>query len=103
MARLNWTDQAILDLVNIADFIAKDSVRYAKITVTRIRVAANQLKKYPLIGRAVPEKAKGNIRELIHGNYRILYCFVSSDQIDILPVHHSANRLDLEELGKHGR
>jgi plasmid stabilization system protein ParE len=39
MARLNWTDQAILDLVNIADSIAKDSVRYAKITVTRIRVA----------------------------------------------------------------
>jgi plasmid stabilization system protein ParE len=57
MARLNWTDQAILDLVNIADFIAKDSVRYAKITVTRIRVASNQLKKYPLIGRAVPETA----------------------------------------------
>ena len=39
MARLNWTDQAILDLVNIVDFIAKDSVRYAKITVTIIRVA----------------------------------------------------------------
>ena len=39
MARLNWTDQAILDLVNIDDFIAKDSVRYAKITVTIIRVA----------------------------------------------------------------
>lgn len=57
MARLNWTDQAILDLVNIVDFIAKDSVRYAKITVTRIRVASNQLKKHPLIGRAVPETA----------------------------------------------
>ncbi len=39
MARLNWNDQAILNLVNIADFIAKDSVRYAKITVTIIRVA----------------------------------------------------------------
>jgi plasmid stabilization system protein ParE len=62
MARLNWTDQAILDLVNIADFIAKDSVRYAKITVTRIRVASNQLKKYPLIGRAVPETAKESIQ-----------------------------------------
>ena len=42
MARLNWTDQAILDLVNIVDFITKDSGRYAKITVTRIRVASNQ-------------------------------------------------------------
>lgn len=60
MARLNWTDQAILDLVNIVDFIAKDSVRYAKITVTRIRVASNQLKNYPSIGRAVPETAMEN-------------------------------------------
>ena len=60
MARLNWTDQAILDLVNMVDFIAKDSLRYAKITVTRIRVASNQLKNYPSIGRAVPETAKEN-------------------------------------------
>jgi hypothetical protein len=30
--------------------------------VTRIRVASNQLKKYPLIGRAVLETAKENIQ-----------------------------------------
>lgn len=43
MARLNWTDQAVSDLVNIADFIAKDSKRYAKITVSRIRIATRQI------------------------------------------------------------
>ena len=101
MARLNWTDQAILDLVNIADFIAKDSVKYAKITVIRIRVAARQLKIYPFSGRVVPESTTQNIRELILGNYRIIYCIVSSIQIDILTVHHSAKRLDVEEIKKH--
>jgi toxin ParE1/3/4 len=101
MARLNWTDQAILDLVNIADFIAKDSARYAKITVARIRFATRQLKTYPSSGRIVPETETENIRELIFGNYRIIYCVVSPDQIDILTVHHSAKRLDLEELTKH--
>ena len=101
MARLNWTDQSINDLVNIADFIARDSVRYAKITVGRIRVAARQLKIYPLSGRKVPESDIESIREIILGNYRIIYSIISKDKIDILTVHHSAKRLDIEELTKH--
>lgn len=100
MARLNWTDQSISDLVNIADFIAKDSARYAKITVGRIRIAARQLKTYPLSGRKVPETDIENIRELILGNYRIIYSIISKDQIDIITVHHSAKRLEIEELTK---
>lgn len=101
MACLNWTDQAIDDLVNIADFIAKDSVRYAKITVTKIRIATRQLKTYQLSGRKVPEIDNENIRELIFGNYRIIYSIVSIDRIDILTVHHSAMRLEIDELIKH--
>jgi plasmid stabilization system protein ParE len=90
-------------LINIADFIAKDSVRYAKITVTRIRIAAKQLKKFPLSGRIVPETEADNIRELILGNYRIIYSIVSSSRVDILTVHHSAKRLDTDELKRHAR
>jgi toxin ParE1/3/4 len=98
MARLNWTDQAVLDLVNIADFIAKDSVRYAVVTVNKIRIVAKQLKNHPSLGRKVPEMAIENIRELILGNYRIIYRVVSPEQIDVLTVHHSARRLDIDEL-----
>jgi toxin ParE1/3/4 len=100
MARVNWTDQSLSDLVNIADFIAKDSVRYAKITVSRIRTATQQLKTHPLSGRKVPEADNENIRELIHGNYRIIYLVVSEKQVDILTVHHSAKRLEIEENTK---
>ena len=103
MARLNWTDQAVSDLVSIADFIARDSQRYAKITVNRIRISARQLNKLPLSGRMVPETEIEEIRELIIGNYRLIYCLVSSDQIDIITVHHSAKRLDTDELRKHAR
>ena len=101
MARLSWTDQAVVDLTNIADFIAKDSVKYAKITVTRIRTVAKQLKEFPLSGRKVPEMNTDHIRELIMGNYRIIYFIVSSERIDIITVHHSSKRLDTEELKKH--
>ena len=103
MARLNWTDQSISDLINIADFISSDSKRYAKITVGRIRASAKQLKIHPYCGRLVPETDINTLRELIIGNYRLIYCLISSDQIDILTVHHSAKRLDTDELRKHTR
>ncbi len=90
MARLNWTNQAIYDLVNIADFIARDSQRYAKATISRIRISARQLTKLPYSGRMVPETEIEMIRELIIGNYRLIYSIVSSDKIDIITVHHSS-------------
>ena len=73
MAHLNWTDLTLDDLVNIVDYIAKDSVRFAKIKVKRIRIAERQLEKYQLSVRKVPESNIENIRELILGNYRIIY------------------------------
>jgi addiction module RelE/StbE family toxin len=100
MARINWTDQSIANLTNIADFIAKDSVRYARITVSRIRNAVKLLKTYPLSGRMVPEADIEEVREIILGNYRIIYHVFSSEHIDILTVHHSARRLEVENLVK---
>jgi addiction module RelE/StbE family toxin len=98
MAHLNWTDQALADLVSIAGFIAKDSVRYARITITKIRIVARQLQSHPLSGRKVPEANNETIRELVFGNYRIIYSLVSSERIDILPVHHSAKPIAIDEL-----
>lgn len=98
MAQVNWTDQAINDLINIADFIAKDSVKYAKITIDRIRTSAKQLKTLPYSGRKIPEVNIDSVRELIFGNYRIIYFVASSNKVDILTVHHSAKRLDVELL-----
>jgi mRNA-degrading endonuclease RelE of RelBE toxin-antitoxin system len=39
-----------------------------------------------------------NIRELILGNYRIIYRIISEERIDILTVHHSAKLLRIELL-----
>lgn len=103
MARLNWTDQAVNDLISIANFIAKDSKRYAKVTILKIRNSAKQLNSFPLSGRVVPEINIIEIREIIVGNYRLIYFIVDSNRIDILAVHHSAKRLDSEELKKYVR
>ena len=90
MARLNWTNQAAADLKAIAEYIARDSAKYAKIQIKRIRFKARQLSKQPLSGKPVPEANRSDVRELIEGKYRIIYRVKSEDRIDILTVPHSA-------------
>jgi len=45
------------------------------------------------VGKIVEEMEDPQIRELIEGNYRIIYREVSENQIDILMVHHGARDL----------
>jgi len=51
------------------------------------------LEQNPLAGRVVPEFNNRTIRELIRGNYRIVYKLISEIDIDIITVHHSARLL----------
>jgi len=46
----------------------------------------------PRAGKIVVEFENENIRELIEGNYRIIY-FVSEDKIEIVRIHHGARLL----------
>ncbi|MBX9657643.1 MAG: type II toxin-antitoxin system RelE/ParE family toxin [Nitrospiraceae bacterium] len=50
---------------------------------------------FPQSGRIVPEVNDPAVREVIHGNYRIVYRLIH-DQIHILTVHHTARLLRLE-------
>jgi addiction module RelE/StbE family toxin len=93
MVRINWTLQAKCDLKSIADYISNDSIRYAKLQVVKIRTKTTILKSQAKIGKIVPVIDNQNIRELIEGNYRIIYKIVSKQQIDILTIHHSARDL----------
>jgi addiction module RelE/StbE family toxin len=95
MVTINWTDQAIADLTNIAEFIRKDSEKYARHTILKIRERVKQLKKYPNSGRRVPESDQSDIRELIFGHYRIIYKVFVTNRIDIIAVHHAARDLKL--------
>jgi addiction module RelE/StbE family toxin len=90
MVKINWTNFALQDLNEIADFISKDSVRYAQMTVKYLFESPTLLKTHPKAGRIVPEFKEENLRELIGGSYRIVYRIVDKNRIDILTVHHSA-------------
>lgn len=93
MVKLIWTDQAIEDLGDIGDYISENSQRYAKLTIQKIYERTNILKSFPQAGRIVPEKNEENVRELIEGNFRIIYEIISENLIYILTVYHSARDL----------
>ena len=94
MVKLIWTDQAIDDLGVIGDFIAENSELYARLTLQNLYKRTEILKTFPLTGRIVPEKNVESVRELIEGNYRILYEIISEDTIYIIAVYHSARELN---------
>ena len=98
MVKLVWTELSRNDLEDIFDYIAEDSKRYASITVNKIYQRAQAVIDNPLIGRIVPEFNVNTIRELISGNYRIIYRIVSNKQVDILRVYHSARLLKKNKL-----
>lgn len=98
MVQIRWTRLALLDLKGIYDYIAKDSRKYAKLEVIKIKTRTKILKTRPLIGKEVIEKDDIRVRELIEGNYRIIYKIIDNDQIDILTIHHSARDLERREI-----
>ena len=98
MVRINWTKLAVDDLLNIYEYISKDSKRYAQMQVLKIKSATKILVQFPLSGKIVPEIDQKEIREIIEGKYRIIYKLVSTTQIDILTVHHSARDLTMRKL-----
>ena len=92
MVKVVWTDLAIEDLKSIHAYISKDSRFYADRFVTKLIDRADQLENYPQSGRIVPEFGKEDIRELIEGNYRIIFR-IKVDHVGIVRVHHSSRLL----------
>jgi len=98
MVKIVWTEISIIDLKEIFDYIADDSTRYATITTQKIYQRAQEIVSNPYLGRIVPEFGNKFIRELIEGNYRIIYRIKSEIQVDIIRVFHSARSLKIKSL-----
>lgn len=98
MVQINWTKTALSDLKAVFDFIAKDSKKYATLHVLKIKAKTKLLKNRPRLGKTVPEKGDETIRELIEGNYRIIYKIIHKKRIDILTIHHAARDLERREI-----
>lgn len=83
--KLYWTETARQDLLSIKRYIANDNPTAAKRWVERLRERARNAFHAPLAGRKVPELSRDDIRELIEGNYRIVYQVIA-DRLMVLTV-----------------
>ena len=81
--KLIWTPGAVRDLEQIHAYIAADAPRYADVVAARIVEAFERLVDFPQSGRVVPELGRGDVRELIHGAYRLVYQ-LRGDRAEIL-------------------
>jgi plasmid stabilization system protein ParE len=68
-----WTDTAVQHLSAIYTYIAQNSPGYAQRLIDRLTKRSEQIAKFPLSARTVPEFETKQIREVIEGSYRIIY------------------------------
>jgi len=92
MVKIVWSEIAIDDLKQIHEYIAHDSKFYADRFIEKIITRVDQLENFQKSGRIVPEFNNELIRELIEGNYRVVYK-INTDHVGIVRVHHSARIL----------
>jgi plasmid stabilization system protein ParE len=89
MARVIYSDEALVDFERIIEFLLETSPETAMLTLMNIRSAVGILEAHPLIGRRI----EGHIRELVISQratgYLALYRFDAAfDVIRILRIRH---------------
>ena len=97
--KIVWSPLAIDRVSAIADYIAQDKPSAAEKWVDTVFSTVEQLKTSPELGRIVPEIENDPIRELLYGNYRIVYR-MEKKQISILTVRHGKQILPINEIQK---
>ena len=89
--KIVWTEPAVTDLEAIRTYIARDVETYANAVILDIFEATDRLEHFPESGRVVPELDDPNTREIIVGNYRVIYD-ISGAVVRILTVLHGARQ-----------
>jgi len=95
--KIIWSPLAIDRASEIADYIAQDKPPAAEKWINTVFSKVEQLKSSPDIGRIVPEIRNNQFRELIYGNYRIIYR-IEKKQISILTIRHGKQILPIKEI-----
>jgi len=92
MAQVIWTEPALDDLTEIAEYIALDKPSAAKLLVHKVFSKVRRLENFPKSGRKPPELSKTRYREIIIPPCRIFYR-IEEEQVFILYVMRSERKL----------
>ncbi len=95
--KIVWSLLAMDRVAEIAGYIAQDKPSEAVAWVNNVFSKIGQLASAPELGRMVPEIQNKQFRELLYGNYRIVYRMEKS-RISILTVRHGKQVLPINEI-----
>jgi plasmid stabilization system protein ParE len=95
--KIIWSPLAIERASEIAEYIAQDKPSAAENWINIVFSKVEKLISAPEIGRIVPEIRNDQFRELIYGNYRIIYR-IEKKQISILTIRHGMQILPIDEI-----
>ncbi len=94
MAQIIWTDPALSDLNEIADYIALDNLSAAKRLVQKVFSGIDRLEKLPESGRNPPELSNSLYREVVVDPCRVFYRNDKADsKVYILHIMRSERQL----------
>jgi len=91
-----WSQEALDDIDNIAEYISRDSAYHAQQVVERIFELSDTLPDQPESGRIVPEFNTPKIRERFLYSYRLIY-ELNNNTIYIIAVIHGKRLLESVE------
>ncbi|MCX5805812.1 MAG: type II toxin-antitoxin system RelE/ParE family toxin [Proteobacteria bacterium] len=95
--RIIWSPLAIDRVSEIATYIAQENPAAAEKWVDTVFRKVEDLQDFPESGRVVPETENKAIRELIYGNYRLIYR-LEEKRISVLTVRHGKQILPVDEI-----
>jgi len=95
--KIVWSPVAVDRVSEIAVYIAQDNPVAAESWIETVFQKVEELKAFPENGRVVPEIYNKAIRELIYGNYRIIYR-LEEKKISVLIVRHGKQILPVDEI-----
>jgi len=95
--KIIWSPLAIDRASEISEYIAQDKPSTAEKWINTVFLKIKQLKSSPEIGRVVPEIRNDQFRDLIYGNYRIIY-HIEKTQISIFTIRHGKQILPIDEI-----
>lgn len=95
--KIIWSPLAIDRASEIAEYISLDNLTAANKWIDDVFGKVLILKSSPKMGRIVPEIKRKEIREIIFGNYRIIYR-IEKLNISILTIRHTKQILPINEM-----
>lgn len=95
--RVIWAPRAIVRATEIGAYFAAERPNSARRWVKELFALAAGLRRHPRVGRKVPEAGRDELRQVLHGKYRLIYR-IERTRLVVLTVRHCRRTWDPAEV-----